>query len=250
MMREALAALREELDRLAREGRTLSLWWRDDDAVAATPALDRLIALAGGACPLSLAVIPDRVEASLPDRLVDEANVTVLVHGWRHGNHAPAGEKNAEFGSHRTPDAMVADVASGLALVSERFCHAALPVFVPPWNRIAPAIAQKLPDVGYRGLSCFGEALATGRLMRVDTHLDPVDWRGTRSLASPGALISMIRRAAGRGDALGLLTHHLMFDEPLWSFSAGCLDLARSHPALRMVGLGELLDPPSARVAA
>ena len=119
MTREALATLREELDRLAREGRTLSLWWRDDDAVAATPALDRLIGLAGGsACPLSLAVIPDRVEPSLPDRLLDEANVTVLVHGWRHGNHAPAGEKNAEFGSHRTPDAMVADVASGLALVS------------------------------------------------------------------------------------------------------------------------------------
>ena len=36
---------RKRLDQLAAEGRTLTLWLRDDDAVDATPALDRLLTL-------------------------------------------------------------------------------------------------------------------------------------------------------------------------------------------------------------
>ena len=42
----AWSAARRGPDRAARRhGRTSALWWRDDDAVAATPALDRLLAL-------------------------------------------------------------------------------------------------------------------------------------------------------------------------------------------------------------
>jgi hypothetical protein len=37
--------LRKELAIWRAEGLTLPLWWRDDDAVTATAALDRLVAL-------------------------------------------------------------------------------------------------------------------------------------------------------------------------------------------------------------
>ena len=39
------AVLEAELDLWQAAGRTASFWWRDDDAVAATPALSRLLAL-------------------------------------------------------------------------------------------------------------------------------------------------------------------------------------------------------------
>ena len=37
-----------ELDRWEEAGRIARLWWRDDDAVASTPRLDRLLQIAGG----------------------------------------------------------------------------------------------------------------------------------------------------------------------------------------------------------
>jgi len=87
-------ALARELDAWARAGRTATFWWRDDDAVAPTPALKRLLRLAGRhRTPIALAVIPRPAVKSLFDRLADHANVRVLQHGYEHANHAPAGAK-------------------------------------------------------------------------------------------------------------------------------------------------------------
>src|SRR5579859_2543429 len=94
------AALEAELDIWQAAGRTASFWWRDDDAIAATSALDRLLGLAED-IPVALAVIPANAEAGLGERLARTPGVAVLQHGWRHANHAPAGERKSELGSHR-----------------------------------------------------------------------------------------------------------------------------------------------------
>ena len=58
--------LTDELDAWRAEGRIASLWWRDDDAVAPAPALDRLAGLAGEhGVTVGLAVIPALVQPSL-----------------------------------------------------------------------------------------------------------------------------------------------------------------------------------------
>ncbi|TMV59615.1 hypothetical protein FGG78_35815, partial [Thioclava sp. BHET1] len=60
------AAVKTELDRWAAAGRRADLWLRDDDAVAPTAQLDRLIALTGAArVPVLLAVIPRDTDAAL-----------------------------------------------------------------------------------------------------------------------------------------------------------------------------------------
>src|SRR5579859_3936699 len=82
-------------------GRTADFWWRDDDAVVATPALDRLLALTEGV-PIALAVIPGQAGIGLAARLAGVPNVAVLQHGWQHVNHAPAEEKKSELGAHRS----------------------------------------------------------------------------------------------------------------------------------------------------
>src|SRR5216684_8019215 len=61
--------LERELDAWRAAGRSATLWWRDDDAVRPTPALDRLLAIAAGV-PLALAVIPGPTGAPLAERLV------------------------------------------------------------------------------------------------------------------------------------------------------------------------------------
>lgn len=246
MSAEAVRALAAEFDRLADAGKQVGFWWRDDDAVAGSPALDRLLVVTEAVeRSVSLAVIPERAEISLADRVRGEDGVTILVHGWRHANHANEHERKAEFGPHRAIRNMVEEAHSGQGRISDLFGTRALPVFVPPWNRIAPDFAAQLPAIGYRALSCFGEPEGAGGIARIDTHLDPVDWRGTRSLAEPEALVAMTRRAITRGaDAIGFLTHHLVFDEALWSFSERMAELAGDHPAIRPLGLGDLIGRP------
>lgn len=249
MSAAAIAALRGEFDRLAAEGRRIGFWWRDDDAVAPGATLDRLLGtLSNCGLPVSLAVIPSRAEPALAERLRGEDGVTVLVHGWRHANHAPPSDKKAEFGSHRPLAERAGEAGKGLAAIMEAFGPRALPVFVPPWNNIGPDLAPRLPVLGFRALSCFGEPRGTGEIDRIDTHLDPIDWPGTRSLLPPEALVAMMRRALARGvETFGFLTHHLVHDERLWSFCEGIAALAADHPAIRPIGLRDM--PPRAEPA-
>src|SRR5258708_21147363 len=90
-----------ELDRWEEAGLAAPLWWRDDDAVAPTVALDRLLTVADGV-PLALAVIPADVTAELVRALDLFPRVAVLHHGWRHANRAVSGKKS-EYPAERHP---------------------------------------------------------------------------------------------------------------------------------------------------
>jgi predicted glycosyltransferase len=209
---------------------TVDFWWRDDDAVAHTPELDRLLDFARRyKAGIGLAAIPEGLERSLADRLQDESSAFALVHGSSHANHAPLAEKKAEFGIHRPVKAMAAEAAGALQTAQALLGSKLLPVFVPPWNRIAPGLAPLLPNLGYQALSTFRDRDRHRRvkdLVQINTHIDPIDWRGTRSLVEPGELIAQLagaidRRVEGTADPsepVGLLTHHLIHDEAIWFF--------------------------------
>ena len=207
----------------------MSFWWRDDDAVADTPALDRLLKLARAYdAGIGLAVIPGRLEASLASRLTDERSALALVHGLSHANHAPPDAKKAEFGAHRPLPIMAAEAQRALHMASERLGSKLLPVFVPPWNRIAGELVPHLSRLGFAGLSTFTDRSAASPaagLLQINTHLDPIDWRGTRSAVDPaqfvaafaGAVERRIMGHADRDEPIGLLTHHLVHDEVIWA---------------------------------
>ncbi|MBC6717494.1 hypothetical protein H9Q09_14895 [Aurantimonas sp. DM33-3] len=169
---------RRQLDAAA-AGVELAFWWRDDDARGATPELARLLAQRRETdVPLALAVIPDGARADLLDGMTPDDDIRLFLHGWCHANHAPAGEKRAEFGDHRPVAAMLEEIRRGhervAGLAEERF----LPVFVPPWNRIGPGIAARLGDAGLPGLSIFARPASRHC---VHTHLDLMDWRAGRA---------------------------------------------------------------------
>ncbi|MCW2307856.1 polysaccharide deacetylase family protein [Rhodobium gokarnense] len=230
------AILTDRLDKAGETGTRLSFWWRDDDAVAPSPALDRLLALrARFDVPLALAVIPEGATQALAERLASEPAVAVLQHGWAHANHQPAGEKNAELGNGRPADKVLAELARGRERLSGLFGDRFRPVLVPPWNRIAADVADRIPQVGLTGLSTF--ARADGRPHRVNTHLDPVAWKTTRSFAGWDDAAATIaaeldRRIAGDAEPFGLLTHHLVHDAALWRFVEVFLEVTARHPAV------------------
>ena len=235
------------IERARDDGHAIRFWWRDDDAAAHTPQLDRLLDLARQAgAEIALAVIPQALETSLGDRLRNDGAAVALVHGWSHANHAPPGQKKAEFGPHRPVDAMAAQAKQALREAREKLGRKLLPVFVPPWNRISPDLVRHLPQAGYGALSTFNDRKAASPaegLLQVNTHIDPIDWRGTRSLRDRERIVAdlvgaILRRTTGEADReepIGLLTHHLVHDDAIWAF---CEELvmrltARAIPILR-----------------
>ncbi len=248
-MKPDWAVLDRELERWAKADLTLPLWWRDDDAIDATHALDRLLDLAVRiGLPVHLAVIPAGAKHSLAGLSGD--HMIPVVHGWAHENHAPRAEKKAEFGAHRATAEMRIEAARGLIRLSGVFGGALAPMFVPPWNRVAPDLVAELPGAGYRMLSTFtprnGREAVPG-LAVINTHLDPIDWRAGKVLRDPDVLIAqaarqLADRREGRADAsepYGILTHHLVHDEAIWSFAETLLTRLLAGPVERWTARGK-----------
>ena len=236
-MREQLAPFIAELALWRDLGLVLPLWWRDDDATAPTPVLERLLALAAGfRAPFHLAIVPEPAVGDLADRLRDVPNAFALPHGWRHRNHAPPDEKKAEFGTHRPVEIMLDEITQGWRRIEGMFGSQALPIFTPPWNRATPAVLGGLSGTGLRAISTFlprRAKYAAENLLQVNTHFDPVDWRGGRGLLDPTRISTHLvvqltdrrEKRADNSEPFGLLTHHLVHDESIWSFMATLLEV-------------------------
>src|SRR5262245_1711885 len=235
-------ALADEAARWCDGGHTAQLWWREDDAQDAGPATDRLIALhRQTGVPLALAVVPAHATQDLADHLAGERSIDVLQHGYAHVNHASPSEKKIELGPHRPAMLVLGELGTGW-LALERLFDRALPVLVPPWNRIAPALVPTLPEIGFRGLSTFGHRRPRARpsppgLVDINTHVDLIDWQGSRGFvgeqAALGALVAALAEARTVShEPVGMLSHHLAMDAGAWDFLSSFLEKAR-----RMSGL-------------
>ncbi|MEM8552729.1 MAG: polysaccharide deacetylase [Pseudomonadota bacterium] len=236
MSRDPLELLSAHFTACAAAGHTRKVWWRDDDATRPGPKLQRLMATASGAgAPLSLAVIPARVDPALLP-LCATGNITVLQHGIAHTNHQASG-KPAELGDAREPQTLVDMLVKWRQSIA---CAQALPVLVPPWNRMRADLLPALASAGYAGVSLFGGAPHRAPLIRVDTHIDPIAWRSTRSLADDGTLCQMMARAVATDGPIGLLTHHIVHDAPLDRFVEAFADLVAGHDGAEWVSARSL----------
>lgn len=244
------ADLVEELDRWGEEGRVATLWWRDDDAIAATRRLDDLLRLATD-IPLALAVIPALARPELAAAVAGRKQVAVLQHGWLHANRAADGKKS-EYPASRPFYRVERELAAGKARLAALFGGRALPVLVPPWNRLAAELLPLLPRLGIAGLSAMFRPDATVRppgLAAIDVHVDLVAWKGDRGFigeaAALGALAGHLQAArlgAGRiRPPIGILTHHLVTDAATTAFVEQLIAVTKTHPAVRWIPVAELL---------
>ncbi|WP_170327017.1 polysaccharide deacetylase family protein [Ruegeria arenilitoris] len=223
--------LETELQIWRTQGLTLPLWWRDDDAVSVTPQLEKLSELSRTlGLPVHLAIIPHYADTGLVEYVGQRDTLIPVVHGWAHQNHAPPDEKKSEFRLHRPMPDILADTHAGFerlhALFEDRLC----PIFVPPWNRIAPEVVRELPGLGYRVVSTATPRktrMPVPGLEQINTHLDPIDWRGSRGLVAPDKLITQAtellrdrrEKRTDNAEPFGVLTHHLVHDPDIWTFT-------------------------------
>jgi hypothetical protein len=192
----------------------VAVWWRDDDAGRHDARLDRLLELAtGGGRQLGLAVVPAWLDDATTARVLAAPTVHVMQHGWAHADHALPGAKPVELGGAADRMTCADELRRGASRLRGAFGGRFLPVMVPPWNRIETSFLGALPGLGYRGLSTFADdRRGTARgLVHVNTHVDLIDWRGTRRMKPLGDLIGEVDRLLARPDCrmLGLLSHHL-----------------------------------------
>ncbi len=236
-------ALAAELDRWGAAGRRAAFWWRDDDATAPRPELNRMLGIAQSlAIPVSLSVIPAAARTGLLEAAGDAALVTVLQHGWAHANHEPAGGRS-ELGDGRPADVVLAELARGRARLLELFGAARVPpVLVPPWHSISQRVAARLPEAGIRCVSMLARQhppeFAPGVAL-VSANLDLVRWSDAPGfVGAPEAarrLLSALRaRRLGLADGtkpIGLLTHHWALDADAGRLMEALGRLVNDHPA-------------------
>lgn len=215
-----------ELDRWRDAGRVADFWWRDDDAAKPSPSLRRLLELSqASGVPLALAVVP--LEA-VPELFAD-LEATVLMHGTDHRNRAAPGDKKTEFPAAEPDGEAIARLRTARERLAAEAAKRFLPVLAPPWNRFKRALAARLPEAGLYALSGYGprdHAQAAPGVHEVNTHVDIIDWRGTRGFvgeetALRNAVQHLGSRRKGEADAAeptGWLTHHALHDRETWLF--------------------------------
>ncbi len=240
--------LHRELERWQDAGRVARLWLRDDDAIEPTAALERLIAETKNYhIPITLAVIPAFTGTPLAQRLAEEALVSVAVHGWAHHNHAGPDEKKQELGGPRLEETVLGELFEGFLKLKDLYPTRFLTMLVPPWNRIDKGLVPKLPALGFQSLSTYGRVKGKGPLAIVNTHVDLMDWHGTRGgrpmVELIGELVAELQdRFEGRSEPIGVLGHHLVHDTAAWNFLAELFEATAGHPAVEWVSAASLVQ--------
>jgi hypothetical protein len=238
--------LRQEIECRQIEGKMIRLWLRDDDATRPVAALDRLIDLTGSfSIPVAIAAIPERSGEALAQCLSNGSHATPVVHGWNHQNHAPTLQKKQELGDHRGLDEILGDLSTAIGRMTELFGDRLVPMLVPPWNRIGSGALPHLERLGYRALSCFGIDRPQASVPVFNTHVDLIDWHGTRGCRDHASLVGDLllhtRRMERPGEVVGILTHHLDHDSAAWAFLETLFALTRSFSCCHWVSARGLI---------
>lgn len=235
------------------------LWWRDDDAGRIGPTLAPLLDLSlAGVRPIGLAVVPAWLDAATTRLIRNRPDVQVLQHGWNHASHALAGEKSIELGGAATTADCLDLLRAGAARLDSAFGDTFLPILVPPWNRIADRVLERLGEIGFTGLSTFADDHrgAVSGLVHINAHVDIVDWRGDRRMKPIATLIAEVedRIAQGGSPVIGILSHHLVMSvDDVARLGQFFLELEARHgcrwvaPRALFADSGRLSDEPADR---
>lgn len=248
-MKAAWDMLRSELERLqeeqGREGRTVDIFFRDDDVDEDDEALRLLMGIfLECEVPVNLEIIPGRLTESAVTLLRQHHDqrpelFEINQHGWLHVNHETEGRK-CEFGPSRGFDRQLADLDSGRKVLEKAFGRAFSRVFTPPWNRCTTDTFRALDQLGYEVLSkrrghddgLRGDLRGYG-FREVSVSLDLCRWKGGASMKPPEEIVSELLVQMGELDLVGVMLHHKMMNAGAFDWLRHLLDELRRCPAVK-----------------
>lgn len=223
--------LREALRAANAAGRSLPVFFRDDDANDDRPSLRQLLRIsASRQVPINLEVIPglltdDGVGLLREAAAVNPELIGLNQHGWRHENHEPTGRKS-EFGQSRDLDQQHRDISAGRQVMEKAFGKDFFPVFTPPWNRCTAVTHEVLVGLGFAAISDLArhdwESLKG--IVRIPATLDIIDWKGSRDLRPGEEILAQLVEQIGAGGPVGILLHHQVMSQTAFDFIARLID--------------------------
>jgi hypothetical protein len=238
--------LMTELDQWVAESRIASFWWRDDDAVDVTPALERALSLSRRyQAPIHLSVIPACMLESFGNELDNDVRISVLQHGYAHAR--------GELYGDRPLEQVAEELVKGREILSNAFGDQFVPVLVPPWNLIRGEYIPLIPQADLHALSADGQRptrFAIPGVEILNTHSGPLDWEhGNPRFAGKEvplqAIVEHLRaRRIGSADPdepTGFCTHHLRNDDSSWDFFERLLAETSVHRGARWIALRDIM---------
>ncbi len=232
----------------------IPFWWRDDDAIEDSDALQQMLAMAKRfQIPVHLAVIPQRLKHSLNciKELQHKSDCYVLQHGFDHTSYASPEQRKIELGGTQSITQLTDKLLQGRQILADNFESQYLDILVPPWNRISEELSEKLPAIGYKQLSVLASPKLKETDFLVNVHIDIINWK-ERAFAGEEIVIEKIRQylAHSRTQNLknfkpcGIMTHHLDHDPQCWQFLDKFFTFCQQHSQLQWLS-GEDLFPNS-----
>lgn len=227
-------------------GEPVEVFFRDDDVDEDEATLRRMLDLfARKNVPVILGVIPARLtEAGVKLLNQFSTSIELVQHGWQHTNHELV-DRKCEFGSSRSFDEQLADIACGQARMNEAFGNHWFPAFIPPWNRCTAQTHQALDHLGFRVLSQLHNNASpiTGFSFReISVTLDLFRWKDGAMLKPPEEILQSLMQQLAQPHPVGIMLHHKVMNDEAFLFLELLVDELRQSPTIRFHTFGSWLE--------
>jgi hypothetical protein len=247
-MKNLIAEIRPVLDQLQAEGRTVSLFFRDDDVDEDEQRLYRLLRVfLYHEAPVNLEIIPGRLTKGAIRLLRQHQSywpelLGLNQHGWRHVNHEQNGRK-CEFGKSRSYDQQYADIAQGKKILEDVFGDTFFPAFTPPWNRCTAETHRAFDELGFAVFSKDNShPRVTGYgFQEISVTLDLYRWKNGTAMKAPDEIVEELKTQICLSGPVGIMLHHKVMDDTAFEFLDLLTAELRHHPAVRMHTFQSLL---------
>ncbi|MBS1790436.1 MAG: hypothetical protein JST85_22115 [Acidobacteria bacterium] len=224
-MNSCFAQIETALELRQQQNRPLLFFLRDDDVDENESTLRTLLEVCfGNETPINLAVIPGKLTTAGIALLIEcvSANpnfVELSQHGWMHLNHEREGKKS-EFGTSRSFDEQLADIAAGQSKMAKAFGQNWFPAFVPPWNCCTAATVTALDQLRFRVLSrdAGQPPFVNCQFTELPVSFDIIRWKGGAAFRSPEELAAELTQQINSQARIGMMLHHKVMNDAAFAW--------------------------------
>lgn len=247
-MNKVWDSLRQALQQVETQARTIKIFFRnddiDDDEISLRQFLEIFIY---HEIPVNLAVIPAGLTKEGATLLRSYKYkfpeiIEFSQHGWSHTNHEATGKK-CEFGPSRKFELQYSDIANGKKIMQENFGQDMEPIFVPPWNRCNQDTYRALDDLSFSCLSKLqaGEISENYNFQEVSVTLDFFRWKNGAMLKPAEEIISELISQICELEIIGVMLHHKVMEPPALHFLEDLIRELKKSSAVKIYSIQQLL---------